>query len=100
MYLSDPTIEMRIADLVSRYAELDCNDIRTAMTDACCCGDRKLRYLAEYYRLRKQKNGHYPTAYEYRDGWYWFTPGFQRFCGSWLRGQVKDRAKKHDRVAA
>ena len=84
----DLSVKMRMAYLVSHYAELSCNDVRTAMTDHCNCGDRKLRYLAEHYRNRNF-NGYYPHAYEYMDKWYYFKKGFRRFCDRWLKNELK-----------
>jgi hypothetical protein len=98
-YESDLSVEMRIADLVSRFSLLSCNDVRTARTNECCCGDRKLRYLAKHYRDR-HFNNYYPVAYEYADKWYHFRRGFQNFCARWLRDQKKRLEQKREQVAA
>jgi hypothetical protein len=90
---NDLSVKMRMAWLVSQYEMLSCDDVRTARTNRCTCGDRKLRYLAEHYRNRNF-NGHYPHAYEYRDKWYYFRRGFQRFCRTWYRNQVARQEKR------
>lgn len=95
-YERDFSVEMEIARMVNRYPLLSCNDVRTAGGKFVNCGDRKLRYLAQEFKLRRHAN----YAYEYADKWYHFRKSFQDFCGVWLREQIKKQNRKHDRVAA
>ena len=100
-YERNLTVEMNIAQLVNRYSLMSCDDVRTAGGKYVNCGDRKLRYLASTYRIRRHKEGHPdPIAYEYWDKYYYFKRDFQRFCGVWLREQIRKQNKKNERSAA
>lgn len=87
------TFKIQLAEIIERFGELSCHDVRTVCGNYCDSGDRRLRQLAQEYRLRKQIH----DAYEYRDKWYYFKHGFRRFCGVWAREQQK---RQHGRAAA
>lgn len=88
------TNKMMLAEMINRYETLSNYDVQTVGMASCISGCRRLRDLAVEYCKRKNA----ASAYEYRDNYYFFRKGFSRFCGVWLREQIKKLAKNDRRA--